>query len=223
MPLILSLLVAMLLTALGSALVMATMVERGIAAAYQRGAEAFYAADGAAELAIEELGAIADWSRALDGSVRSSFLDGAPMGTRMLPAGGVIDLSVLTNSLRCGRTTACTPAQMNASTAERPWGANNPRWELFAYGRLDALPLNPQVRSPAYVVVWIGDDPAEHDNLPLVDGQMNADGTTNLGANVVVLVVQAYGTAGSRRAVELTVARQPSGITQLRAWRELRQ
>jgi hypothetical protein len=72
-------------------------------------------------------------------------------------------------------------------------------------------------------VVWIGDDPADRDNLPLVDGQMNADGTPNLGANVVVLVVQAYGAAGARRAVELTVARQPSGEIRLQAWRELRQ
>jgi hypothetical protein len=222
MPLILSLLVAMLLAALGSALVMATITERGIAAAHQRGSEAFYAADGAAEYAIEELGALADWTLALDGTARSSFLDGAPSGTRVLPRGGLIDLTVLTNSLRCGRTTACTSAQMDASTSERPWGANNPRWELFACGRFDALPADP-IRSSAYVVVWIGDDPAERDNLPLVDGQTNADGTTNGGAHVVVLVVQAYGAAGSRRAVELTVARQPSGAVRLQAWRELRQ
>lgn len=223
MPLILSLLGAMLLTALGSALVMAAMTERRIAAAYEWSAQTFYAADGAGEYAIEQLAAIGNWSAAFDGSMRSEFIDGPPSGTRLLPGGGVIDLTTLTNTLRCGKTTACTPAEMDAVVADRPWGANNPRWELFAWGRFDALPVVPPIRSLAYVVVWIGDDPAEHDNQPLADGQANVDGSTNVGAHAAVLVVNAFGPVAARRAIELTVGRQPSGAVKLVAWRELRQ
>ncbi len=59
-------------------------------------------------------------------------------------------------------------AQMDAVTADRPWGMNNPRWQTFGSGWLrDIAPLAdaPHV----YVVVWIGDDPLETDGDPLRD------------------------------------------------------
>jgi hypothetical protein len=216
----LSLIFAMLLSALGGALALATMAERQMAGSHDRGVEALYAADGAAERAMQDLPGIADWTAVVNGAARSSFVDGAPGGARMLPDGTALDLTTLTNELRCGRATGCTDAQMNAATAERPWGTNNPRWQLFAYGPLDSL-LPDGVRSPFYVIVWVADDAAEGDGRPLVDGDPNTDGSTNTGRDVVTLLAHAYGVAGSRRMVEVTVARAAAGIRIL-AWREVR-
>jgi hypothetical protein len=51
----------MLMTALGSALVLTTMTEAGVASNYVSGVEAFYAADGEVERTLSDLPAIADW------------------------------------------------------------------------------------------------------------------------------------------------------------------
>jgi Tfp pilus assembly protein PilX len=55
----------MLMTALGSALILTTMTEAGIGAHYVRGLEAFYAADAALERTLSDLPAVADWSSLL--------------------------------------------------------------------------------------------------------------------------------------------------------------
>jgi hypothetical protein len=221
MAVVIALTVMMLLTSLGTALVMAVMAETQIAASYDRALEAAYAADGAAELAIQELADIPDWTLALNGSVQASFADGPPAGTRWLDDGAALDLARLSNIVRCAQPTACADGDLDASTQDRPWGANNPRWALFAYGPLDRLLPAGTIRSPAYVVVWIGDDPAELDGRPLEDGGPNVDGSVNDGTDTVMLLVHAYGRAASRRMVEVTVARAPWGVRVL-AWRELR-
>jgi hypothetical protein len=223
MTLILALLATVLLTALGSALVLATMAERQIAAAYDRSIEAFYAADGAIERAMQDLPAIADWTDALAGTTLSTFVDGIPSGQRQTHGGASLDLTVLTNTVRCGKVTTCSASDMNANTADRPWGANNARWQLFAYGPVDRLLDDGTINSPMYVIVWVGDDPSEHDNLPLSDGAPNTDGTTNAGAGVIMLLAHAYGPAGSRRVVEATVARSVVGGIRVIAWRDVRQ
>lgn len=221
MAVVIALTVMMLLTSLGTALVMAVMAETQIAASYDRALEAAYAADGAAGLAMQELAAMPDWTLALNGSVRSSFADGPPAGTRWLDDGAALDLTRLTNVVRCAQSAACNDGELDASTQDRPWGANNPRWALFAYGPLERLLPAGAIRSPVYVVVWIGDDPAERDARPLEDGGPNVDGSANEGTGTVTLLVHAYGRSGSRRMVEVTVARTPSGI-RLLAWRERR-
>jgi hypothetical protein len=221
MAVVIALTVMTLLASLGTALVMAVMAETQVASSYDRALEASYAADGAAELAIQELAAGPDWTLALDGSVQSGFVDGPPGGVRTLDDGASVDLTRLSNLVRCGRPAPCSDAELNATTQERPWGVNNPRWALFAYGPLNRLLPNDGVRSSLYVVVWVGDDPAERDGRPLVDGGPNVDGSTNDGVDTVTLLVHAYGRAGSRRMIEVTVARAGAGIRQL-AWRELR-
>jgi hypothetical protein len=223
MTLLVSLLGVMLLSALGSALLLATMAETQITASFGRAAEAFYAADGAMERAIQDLDGLPNWSGVLDGSVASSFVDGVPSGQRVLPGGGTIDLNALTNTVRCGKSAGCTPSDLDRVTADRPWGVNNPRWQLFACGPFNALLMDDTVRSPTYVLVWAGDDPAEFDGMPLVDGGPNVDGSANAGRDVVVLLAQAYGPSGSRRVVEATVARLDTGHVRVLAWRELRQ
>jgi len=223
MTLLLSLLGVMLLTALGSALLLATMAETQIAAAFDRATETLYAADGAVERAIQDLDGLPNWTDVLTGTAVSSFTDGTPGGQRTLVDGATIDLAVLTNTVRCAKPAGCSAGDLDNTTADRPWGANNPRWQLFAYGPFGALLADGTVRSPAYVVVWVGDDPAELDGMPLVDGGSNIDASVNAGRDVVVLLAHAYGPSGARRVVEVTVAREPSGHVRMLAWRELRQ
>ncbi len=130
-----------------------------IAANFRNSQEARYAAGAAAERAVRDLASIADWSRLLDGTVRSTFVDGLPAGTRTLSDGSSLDLGELVNLANCLKPTPCGDAEMDAVTADRPWGVNNPRWQLFAHGWLrDVLPAG-AIDSAFYTVVLVGDDP----------------------------------------------------------------
>ncbi|MBI3490546.1 MAG: hypothetical protein HY047_01920 [Acidobacteria bacterium] len=135
----------------------------------------------------------------------------------MLDDGSVLDLAQTVNMANCHKVTPCSEAEMNAATDARPWGANNPRWTLFAYGRLrDLLPAG-AIDSPFYVIVLVGDDPAENDSDPTKDGVAG-----NPGAGVLALRAEAFGPGGTHKVVELTVARADGAIRAL-SWREIRQ
>ncbi len=216
MALVIALLALVLMTALGAALVLTTSSETIIAANFRTAIEAFYAADAAAERAIGELNGIADWNAALAGSLRSTFVDGPPSGSRTMADGSTIDLVEVVNLANCGKVWLCSGAEMDAVTAERPWGANNPRWQLYAYGRLRDTEPAGTIDSPYYVLVLIGDDPAETDGNPLQDGA----GLSNPGAGVIAVRAEAFGPRGARKVIELTIARQAG--PRLLSWREKR-
>lgn len=205
--LIVALLCMLLLTALGMALTMTTMTERRISTNYRDGVETVYAADAGVERVMQDLLTVPDWNKILDGTTTSSFVDGSP-GMRTLPDGSKMDLLQATAMVRCGKTT-CTNADMDTATDERPWAKNNPRWQLYAYGPVSDLIPTATLNSNVYVVVWIGDDPSENDNNPLVDGDPPADPsyTTNTGKGVVSMLAYAYGPTGVQRVIEATVAR----------------
>jgi Tfp pilus assembly protein PilX len=196
---IIALMSVLLLTALGLGLLMTTATEATITGNYRDNGESLYAADAGMERVMQDLLTVPDWNRVLQGEVQSSFVDGTPSGTRTLPGGGSIDLSAATNLLNCNKTSACTSAEMNASTAERPYGANNPRWKLFGYAPLANVLETGTVLSPMYVAVWVGDDPGEVDN--------NADADSN---GVLLLRAQAFGPAGATNVIEITLARTDS-------------
>jgi len=206
----------LLMTAIGAALVLTTSSETIIAANFRASTEAFYAADAAVERAMVELNGIADWNAVLTGSRRSVFVDGPPGGVRTMADGSTIVLATMVNEANCGRASACTAAEMDAVTAERPWGVNNPRWQLFAYGPLAQSASSETTGSACYVVVLVADDPAENDGNPLQDGVE----TSNPGSGVMALRVEARGPRGARKALEATVAR--AAAPRLLAWRELR-
>lgn len=201
--LIVALLAMLLLTALGMALALTTTTERRISSNYRDGMEAMYAADAGVERVMQDVLTVPDWNRILNGSVTSSFTDGVP-GTRTLPDGSQMDLVQATNMVRCGKT-ACSDVDMDTATDERPWAKNNPRWQLYAYGPVSEMVPTGTVNSNVYVVVWIGDDPSETDNLPLVDGDEAAG--ANPGRGVVSMLAYAYGATGVRRVIEATLAR----------------
>lgn len=214
------LLAIILLSALGGALVLTTTTETRIAANFESSGEGLDAAEAVAELSFADLLAVPDWDRLLDGSAASTFVDGLPVGSRELADGSELDLAQVVSMARCAKLSPCADADMDASTDDRPWGANNPRWTLFAYGWLrDMLPPGSidAIDSPFYVVLMAGDDPAENDNDPTRDGHDAA----NPGSGVVALRAEAFGPRGVHKAVELTVARDGEAIRVL-TWHEVR-
>jgi hypothetical protein len=137
----------------------------------------------------------------------------------VLPDGTRIDLNRETDRLNCGHS-PCSITDLTAITSERPWGANNPVWRLYAYGPLGDPNPRAVNESPAYVIVWVSDDPLETDGQPLVDG--DESGGANPGRGVLQLHAHGYGPAGAMRIVEVTLRR--AGLrTRVISWRELRQ
>lgn len=188
--LIIALMSMMLLTALGAAVIMVSNTESRIADNYRNSQEALYAADAAAERVVQDLLMIPRWNDILNGTAKSAFVDGTIGSQKTLPAGGRVTLC-------CGANTATGQLQAETTTANL-WGPDNPSWQLFAWGPLSDL-LPGVVRSPMYVAVWIADDPAEDDGNPAAD----VNGTLTVHA-------EAYGPTGTRKVVEVTVARTAS-------------
>ena len=200
---ILALMAMLLMSALGATLVLTTSSNSLIAANFRNAQEGVYAADAALERAMDDLAALADWNAVLDGSTSSAFADGAPGGVRTLADGSALDLVRAINLMNCQKVTACSASDLTASTAQRPWAANNPVWRLFAYGPLSSLFAPLPIKSAYYVIVMVADDPSENDNDPLHDGQS----MTNPGTGVLELRAEAFGPRGTRQVVESTVAR----------------
>ena len=194
--LIVALMSMLLLTALGVGLIMTTTTETMIANNFRDSGEAMYAADAGIERVMQDLLTVPDWNRILTGQVQSAFVDGPPVGPRTLPDGTTIDLGAATNMLNCNRTVACGEADMNAWSAERPWGPKNPRWQLFAYAPLQDVIETGTVLSSMYVAVWIGDDPGDADDLP-----------TNDDNGVLMMRAQAFGPGGAISSIEVNIGR----------------
>jgi hypothetical protein len=223
--LLMVMLVTSFLSALGFGLMLAVFMDRLATGNMAGSAAMLYAADGGVEFAARALAQEADFDAVLSGGRRSAFTDGAPSGIRTLPGGGSVDLTASTNMLNCGKATTCTAAQMNANSTERTWGANNPRWQLFAYGPMEQFT---EIARPAacYLAVWIGDDVREQDGNPSVDA---AAGET--GHGIVRVHAETFGMAGSRRVIEAELARVcPADLAPLclpgirvQSWQEVRQ
>lgn len=221
--LILALLLMSFLSAIGLGLAVVLFMDRLATGNVQGSVALLYAADAGIELAAHDLSR-GDWDAALAGAEQGSLADGAPSGVRAIPGGGVVSLTAETNMLNCGKALACTAAQMDANSDERPWGANNPRWRLYAHGPLDDLTQLARP-APCYLAVWIADDTRETDGDPLTDGEVE-------GRGVIRVRAATFGHLGSRRAIEAELARvcstangqeacQP-GI-RVQSWQEVRQ
>jgi hypothetical protein len=156
--------------------------------------------------ALADLRHVTDWTDVLSGGVRSSFVDGAPAGERTLADGSRIDFGKILNLANCNKSTACSATSMNAVTAERPWGTNNPRWQLYAYGPLDVMLPSAAGVSGAYGLVMVGDDPSEADDDPLRDSA----GTSQPGAGILSVRVEAFGVRSAHAVVDITVAHMPA-------------
>lgn len=214
--LIIALLSMLLMTALGMALVVNTTTETMITANYRDSVEGMYAADAGIERTMQDLLTVPDWDTVLsttDGvrsAVTSSFVTGNL--SPMMADGRVLDLAKATAAINCPHVipvpTACSESQMDEYTAERPWGKNNPRFRLYAYGPVSDFVPTGTINSPFYVAVWVADDPAETDDDPSQDGKTGPE--DNPGSGVIQLRADAFGPGGSRRVVEMTIAKTDS-------------
>jgi hypothetical protein len=208
--LIVAMMGVLLISAVGTALLLTTSIETLITRNVRDGAAASYAAGAAASYAARELSVAPDWSPALSGALRLPLFDGTDAGVRTLPDGSTINLTHVTNLANCGVPAGCSDADLGATTLERPWGINNPRWALFGSGQLAAVLHTP---TPFYVVILIADDPAETDDDPSSDA-------SGPGSGVVLLRAEAFGPRGAHASVELVVAqvvRTVDGVASLGA------
>jgi hypothetical protein len=94
---------------------------------------------------------------------------------------------------------------MDATTAERPWGPNTPRYRLFGYGPDDGAGGPGTGRS--YVLVMVADDPMENDNDPTRDGS----GDGNPGRGRLLVRAEAFGPGGAHKVIEATILRPGTG------------
>jgi hypothetical protein len=195
--LLLVLIAAGLLSALGVGLMMLGSTDGMIAANFRTNGEAFYAADAAAERAIQDLVIVGNWSDVLSGVLPATFVDQTLTPT--LASNQPLDLTALTADVQ------------RESDASASWGLNNPRWRLFAYGPLSQLSGTGGIQTSAYIVSWIADDPAETDGDPMTDG----NGT-------ILLHARAFGLFASTRGLVVSLARTGAGRVGVRvlSWRQ---
>lgn len=224
--LIVVLLVSSLIFVLALGLSLVTAVDQLSTRNYRESTALLYAADGAVELAARALSQTASWDGVLSGLVQADGVDGLPSGIRN-PGGGIeVDLTAQTSLLNCGQAGGCSDADLQAVTADRPFGADNPHWRLFLYGPHASL-ATWRYPVPAYILVWIGDDGREVDGDPGRDG----GGAAGEGGGVVRIRADAFGRDGGRRAVEAELARvcpREAGVPmclpgiRVQSWRDVR-
>jgi PilX N-terminal len=217
--LIVAIMATLVVSALGVALILGSTSDTLMAANFSRSLEARYAAEAALERGAADAQAAADWTGVLTGLVPSTFVDGPPGGTRPLPDGTRLDLAGVVNLANCDRPSRCEESELASTTAERPWGPNNPRWQLYAYGPLTQLLPPGTALSSFYLVLLVGDDPAENDDQPLVDGGPPVTGEAeNAGRNMLVLRAEAFGPRGAHARIDATLDR----LGGLVSWRLVR-
>jgi len=195
MPLLMTMMALTLLTGLGTVLVVGTMTETAVTAAYRRALEAFYAADAVVEFAIRDLAMRDDWDAVLSGAETSTLVDGAPAGTRYVGTTAVDFVH------------ATAEVDMLLAARATPPSATS---QMFAYGRFEDLVAPTEAAVPAYVCVWVAEPVTDEEEVPPV--------------RLLYVVGRAYGATGGRRTVLVTVARplDPAelGTLQVRSWEE---
>jgi hypothetical protein len=190
----------LLMSALGAALILISSSETIIAGYFRNSIEAQYGADAMMALAVGEIGGMDDWTSPIAGSTRSARVDGTPRGRRALPDGSTIDLAEAVNLANCQKTSACSDADLNAVTADRPWGANNPRWRPYAYGPLDSLlSAASPIDSPCYVLLLVADDPTGTHEAPPAGGGSRWEG--------IAMRSEAFGLHGAHKVIEVVAGR----------------
>lgn len=185
--LVLVLLLGVLLLAVGTAVALVADIETMVTANHRDAVRVRYAAEAAGDVAIQELIPLADWTVVLNGT-RSSVMS----GPFVLPP-------------RAGRATVDAPAAtamiQQESYGGSPWGADTPRWRLFAHGVLGVdLPFA-GLPDDVFALVWVSDDIAETDADPFADSN-----------GVVVVRARAMGVRGSQADVQMVIARVAPGI-----------
>ena len=195
-----AILIATLLAAMGAGLVALTTSETALGASYRHVHEVSYGAEAGIELALHDLATVPDWSAVLatPPANRTSVLTDAS-STPTLPDGRTIDLASLTR-LRQRDSDARDGADL--------FGPDSPQWRLFAHVSLAAVFPAPRPFVPVYLVVWVADDGLDGDGDPTVD------------ANRILLIrSEAFGSGAAHRGVDVSVRRSAEGILHVLTWR----
>ena len=149
MALIIAMMAMLLMTALGVALVLTTSSETMIAGNFRNSGEALYAADAALERVDGRPADVPDWNTLLDGTAAVRVHRRPPRAASGPCRTARRSISTqASTSANCDKRTPCIGADMDAVTDERPWGPNNPRWQLYAYGTLTELMPTETINSP---------------------------------------------------------------------------
>ena len=204
--LIATLVVMVIVAAIGLGLVVTASLEPMAAANIEAAWDAAFAAEAGIAIAAHELAGLSDWDLALASGAGSSILESSGPSVE-LPDGSLRSLDELTNLAMCGHAGPCSAAEATAFTVVHPWGPNNPRWRVYGHGRLDRLLPGNAAGLPVSVVVWVGDDPAEIDGDPLHDTLPGPGGAWQLGACVLALRAEAFAGRGGHRALVATITR----------------
>ena len=208
---LMAMMAVLLMTAIGTALIVSSSSETVMAAHFQEAAGCRYAAGVMLERGLDDLLAMGDWSAVTSGLVQSPWVDGPPTGTRTI-AGQSIDLTEVLNLANCQKRAACSPADIAEATQDRPWGERNPDWKLYAYGPLRDVLTGVTVDSQFYVLLLVGSGPAE---------------------NLLAMRAEAFGPQGAQAVVEATAGRTVAAekgyndepvqeIVKILSWREVR-
>jgi hypothetical protein len=194
-----------LVSALTASLLLAGAAESAIAANFRAATEARFAAEAVLTAAVADLGRADDWTDVPGGALVASFGLGAESGVWELADGTSIDVAEAINLANCQKRTPCSAPDLAAVIADRPWGAGNPQWRLFAVTYLGDL-VSDAMRDRCLVVAMVADDPADNDGDPLHDG-LEPGGQSNPGRGVLRLRGEAFCTRRAHKVVEATIAR----------------
>lgn len=190
--------VSMLVVAVGMSLLLVMDVEATTAGHQRDDAEVRYVADAGLDHVIQELAVMADWTIVLAGPAQSSHV--GPLVRPAAAGGAPIDAAEVTADVQ------------RAAYGGAGWGADTPRWRLFAYGSARQLLAGTETADRVYVLVWVSDDVADGDGDPEADD----NGT-------VVVRARAVGVRGARCDVQAVIARTPvPGVVRRVSWRVMR-
>ena len=208
--LIIALMATMLLTALGMTLVLMSNTETMISSNYRNSQEALYAADAGVERIVQDLLLIPRWNDILapDTSSAPACSGVAPFYPKSLTPSGFIDTSTTVTIPESGQTIDLLKATcnlQNGTNGSAIWGTNNPVWRLFAYGKMRDMLPNDVIDSQMYLAVWVADDPADAPSTGIPDGDPTVDSN-----GVLTVHAEAYGPSGTRKVIEVTVAKTSS-------------
>lgn len=209
------LLALVLLSAVGSALVLSATTDVLISANAGASSEALVASRAAFGRTVAELALAPDLTSVLTGAWPSQFVDGAPAGSRSGPDATTIHLAEVLSFAGCARATPCSTTDLDAVSPRRPWGTRNPRWRLFSYGPLDGTTTAGGRGAPLYVVTLVADDSADGDGDPLRDATVLGT-VPSPGAGLVLVRAEAFGHRNAHRIVEGVVLRLD--LQNLAAW-----
>ena len=186
---LMAMMAVLLMTAIGTALVVSSSSETVMAAHFQQAVEGRYAAGVMLERGLDDLLAMGDWSAVTAGLVQSPWVDGAPTGARTIAGAATIDLTEVVNLANCEKRAACSQSDIVEATQDRPWGTNNPDWKLYAYAPLGDVLAGVSVDSHFYVVLLVGSGPT---------------------ANLIAVRAEAFGPQGAHAIVEAIAGRTPA-------------